>query len=96
MKVLLDTHIALWAAEGASQLSAIATDLIEQPDNTFLVCATAIWEIAIKHAKGSLPRSSKRRANSLSSGWICGIAAYGRLHRSGGAIADLRGSCGPL
>jgi PIN domain nuclease of toxin-antitoxin system len=55
MRVLLDTHIALWAAEGASQLSAIATDFIEQPSNTLFVSAAAIWEIAIKHAKGSLP-----------------------------------------
>ncbi|SAL80802.1 PilT domain-containing protein [Caballeronia terrestris] len=37
MRVLLDTHIALWAAEGAPQLSSAAIDLIEDPANTLLV-----------------------------------------------------------
>ncbi|MEQ5844302.1 MULTISPECIES: type II toxin-antitoxin system VapC family toxin [Paraburkholderia] len=55
MKVLLDTHIALWAAQGASQLSARAAQLIEDPASTLLVSAAAIWEIAIKFAKGNLP-----------------------------------------
>ncbi len=62
MKVLLDTHIALWAAEGAPQLSARAIEVIEHPDNTPCVSAAAIWEIAIKHAKGNLgvhPRDAR-------------------------------------
>jgi PIN domain nuclease of toxin-antitoxin system len=60
--VLLDTHIALWAAEGAPQLSSSAIDLIEDPANTLLVSAAAVWEIAIKHAKGNLrvhPRDAR-------------------------------------
>jgi PIN domain nuclease of toxin-antitoxin system len=60
--VLLDTHIALWAAEGAPQLSSSAIDLIEDPVNTLLVSAAAVWEIAIKHAKGNLrvhPRDAR-------------------------------------
>jgi PIN domain nuclease of toxin-antitoxin system len=62
VRVLLDTHIALWAAEGAPQLSSAAIDLIEDPANTLLVSAAAVWEIAIKHAKGNLrvhPRDSR-------------------------------------
>ncbi|MCG1043267.1 type II toxin-antitoxin system VapC family toxin [Mycetohabitans sp. B8] len=62
MKVLLDTHIALWAAEGAPQLSAQAVEIIENPANTLLVSAAAVWEIAIKHAKGNLcihPREAR-------------------------------------
>jgi PIN domain nuclease of toxin-antitoxin system len=62
VKVLLDTHIALWAAEGAPQLSSQAAGLIEDPANTLLVSAAAIWEIAIKHAKGNLrvhPRDAR-------------------------------------
>jgi PIN domain nuclease of toxin-antitoxin system len=60
--VLLDTHIALWAAEGAAQLSSAAIDLIEDPANILLVSAAAVWEIAIKHAKGNLrvhPRDAR-------------------------------------
>ncbi|QCP53710.1 type II toxin-antitoxin system VapC family toxin [Trinickia violacea] len=62
MRLLLDTHIALWAAEGAPQLSIEAARLIEDPANTLLVSAAAIWEIAIKHAKGNLklhPRDAR-------------------------------------
>ena len=62
MRVLLDTHIALWAAEGAPQLSSSAIELIEDPANTLLVSAAAVWEIAIKHAKGNLhvhPRDAR-------------------------------------
>ncbi|MEZ2354903.1 type II toxin-antitoxin system VapC family toxin [Caballeronia sp. RCC_10] len=62
MKILLDTHIALWAAQGATQLPARATELIERPDTTLFVSAAAIWEIAIKYAKGNLrvhPRDAR-------------------------------------
>lgn len=62
MRVLLDTHIALWAAEGAPQLSSQAAALIGDPANTLLVSAASIWEIAIKHAKGNLrlhPRDAR-------------------------------------
>lgn len=62
MRVLLDTHIALWAAAGAEQLSASAARIISDPGNTLLVSTAAIWEIAIKHAKGNLkvrPRDAR-------------------------------------
>ena len=55
MRVLLDTHIALWAAEGAASLSAQAAKIISDPTNTLFISTAAIWEIAIKHAKGTLP-----------------------------------------
>lgn len=55
MKLLLDTHIALWAAEGASQLSPTAVALIDDPLNTLYISAASIWEIAIKYRKGNLP-----------------------------------------
>jgi PIN domain nuclease of toxin-antitoxin system len=54
MRILLDTHIALWAAAGAPQLSARAAALINDPANDILVSAGAIWEIAIKHMRGNL------------------------------------------
>ena len=62
MKVLLDTHIALWVAEGASQLSARAVEVVEQADTALFVSAAAIWEISIKHARGNLrvhPRDAR-------------------------------------
>lgn len=51
MKLLLDTHLLLWAAAG-SGLSAKAAALIEDPGNTLLFSAASIWEVAIKAGLG--------------------------------------------
>jgi PIN domain nuclease of toxin-antitoxin system len=50
MRLLLDTHIALWAIADHPNLSAKARRLIDDPDNQIVVSAATIWEIAIKHA----------------------------------------------
>ena len=50
MKLLLDTHIALWAIADSPRLSAKARDLIDNAENDVVVSAATIWEIAIKHA----------------------------------------------
>ncbi len=50
MRLLLDTHIALWAIADDPKLSAEARDLIDNPENQIVVSAASIWEIAIKHA----------------------------------------------
>ncbi|HVQ07064.1 MAG TPA: type II toxin-antitoxin system VapC family toxin [Allosphingosinicella sp.] len=49
MRLLLDTHIALWAVTGDLRLSALARNLIEDLDNRCFVSVVTIWEIAIKH-----------------------------------------------
>ena len=46
MKILLDTHILLWAAAG--ELSAKAAGYIENPENMLLFSPASIWEIVIK------------------------------------------------
>jgi PIN domain nuclease of toxin-antitoxin system len=51
MKLLLDTHLLLWAAAGAG-LSKTASDLIGDPDNEIYFSAASIWEIAIKSGLG--------------------------------------------
>lgn len=50
MRLLLDTHIALWAIADDPRLSAKARDLIDDPANQIVISAASIWEIAIKHA----------------------------------------------
>ncbi|MEA2745022.1 MAG: hypothetical protein QOG73_1748 [Acetobacteraceae bacterium] len=52
MRLLLDTHIALWAIADHPSLSAKARRLIDDPDNQIVVSTATIWEIAIKHALG--------------------------------------------
>jgi PIN domain nuclease of toxin-antitoxin system len=48
MKILLDTHLLLWAADASSQLSQEAAAIICDADNLLLFSAASIWEIAIK------------------------------------------------
>lgn len=59
MRLLLDTHIALWAIVDDPKLPARARALIADAGNTIAVSAASVWEIAIKH---SLARG---RANDM-------------------------------
>lgn len=59
MRILLDTHIALWAVTGNAQLAAQAVQAIVAADEVF-VSTASLWEIAIKHSlgRGDMPVSS--------------------------------------
>lgn len=52
MKLLLDTHLLLWAAVHPERLSAQARALIEAPDNELVFSVASLWEIAIKRGLG--------------------------------------------
>jgi PIN domain nuclease of toxin-antitoxin system len=52
MKLLLDTHILLWAAGEPEQLSNQAKALIEDPENQLYFSAVSLWEISIKNKLG--------------------------------------------
>lgn len=52
MKLLLDTHLLLWAAGGSDQMPAVARSLIVQPENELFFSAASLWEIAIKLGLG--------------------------------------------
>ena len=52
MKLLLDTHILLWAAAEPEQLSNQAKALIEDPQNQLYFSTASLWEIAIKNKLG--------------------------------------------
>ena len=52
MKLLLDTHLLLWAAGQSQHLSKTARDLIENPQNELFFSAASIWEITIKNGLG--------------------------------------------
>ena len=46
MRLLLDTHIALWAIADHASLSGKARRLIDDPDNEIVISTATIWEIA--------------------------------------------------
>lgn len=48
MKLLLDTHLLLWAAGQPDRLSAEARTLIDASENELFFSAASIWEIVIK------------------------------------------------
>ena len=52
MKLLLDTHLLLWAAAEPRRLSKQARALIDNPDNDLLFSAASLWEVAIKRGLG--------------------------------------------
>jgi len=54
MKLLLDTHIYLWALSEPNRLSQKQVIAIEDPTNTVYVSSISITEIAIKASLGKL------------------------------------------
>lgn len=52
MRLLLDTHILLWAAGQPERLPAEARELISSVDNELYFSAGSLWEVAIKRALG--------------------------------------------
>ena len=52
MKLLLDTHILLWAAGRPEKLSRKARRLLDDPDNALIFSAVSLWEIVIKQGLG--------------------------------------------
>lgn len=52
MKLLLDTHVLLWAAGEPARLTPAARRLLNHADNDLLFSAASLWEIAIKRTLG--------------------------------------------
>lgn len=48
MKILLDTHILIWFAEGIDKLSTSTKLVIEDINNQRFVSIVSLWEIIIK------------------------------------------------
>lgn len=74
MRILLDTHALLWAAEGDPRLSAAAAAIIGDGGQELLFSAVSALEIAMKHAGGRLELPDDARA------WIrTRVAAFGLI-----------------
>lgn len=52
MRLLLDTHVLLWALSDPGRLSGTVRDLLEDATSEVLFSAANIWEIAIKASLG--------------------------------------------
>jgi PIN domain nuclease of toxin-antitoxin system len=52
MKLLLDTHLILWALNDSPRLSKNARQLIADEENELHFSVISLWEIVIKSARG--------------------------------------------
>lgn len=52
MKLLLDTHLLLWAAGQPDRLSPEARKFIDNSANELLFSAASLWEVVIKRGLG--------------------------------------------
>jgi PIN domain nuclease of toxin-antitoxin system len=57
MKLLLDSHTLIWAADDPAKLTALVQGLLQDPSHDRLISAATLWEIAIKFGLGKLPLS---------------------------------------
>lgn len=93
MKLLLDSHVLLWAAKGDNRLTVPARKLLEDPSNDLFFSAASLWEITIKRSLGSAhfpldPRALHRallgngyRELAVSSEHALAIEALPNIHR---------------
>ena len=52
MRLLLDTHLLLWAAGSPERLPSVARELLDAPENTPIFSSASLWEVAIKSGLG--------------------------------------------
>ena len=50
MRILLDTHIALWAVVKSTLLTPETKTLLLSKDNEIFYSVVSIWEVSLKHA----------------------------------------------
>ena len=52
MRVLLDTHLLLWAAGSPQRLPKVALSILKARDTVPIFSAASIWEVVIKNGLG--------------------------------------------
>ena len=75
MKLLLDTHILIWALADDQKLPQKARELILDESNEVCASAVSLWEVVIKHAlhPNEMPYSGRDFYNA------CGRAGFDLL-----------------
>ena len=93
MRVLLDTHLLVWAMGSPERLPAALAGMLQDPANTPMFSVASLWELVIKQALGrpdfQVEPAVLRRA-LLDGGWqelpiqahhALAVAALPTLHR---------------
>jgi PIN domain nuclease of toxin-antitoxin system len=84
VRLLLDTHIALWTVTDSARLPPKTRSLIEHPEARLFVSVVSIWEIAIKFAlrrgrPSDMPISAQRMM-ALVAGAQCEVLPVAPAH----------------
>ena len=90
MKLLLDTHVLLWAAVDSPRIKSIRSRLLA-PDNEVYFSVASLWEIAIKVSLGKLQADAARVDDRAECAWRDGTGAGAGAGRAAPGAA---GSCG--
>ena len=85
MRLLVDTHAALWFLEGNERLSQTARALIEDDHVERRLSAAVVWEVAIKRGLGKLKATADFHERMGRQG-VSGLPVYDR-HAT--RVADL-------
>ena len=96
MKLLLDTHVLIWAAVEQARLSPRVTSLLTHRGNTILVSAASAYEIEFKRSRDAelmrLPLDLQSAVDAMDFVWLPVGAdhaiAAGRLPRLHGDPLD--------
>jgi PIN domain nuclease of toxin-antitoxin system len=84
MRLLLDTHIALWTMTGSERLPPKVRALVQHPEAILVVSVISLWEIAIKFARrkgrpNDMPISAAQMA-ALLAGARCEVLQVAPAH----------------
>jgi PIN domain nuclease of toxin-antitoxin system len=55
VRILVDTHVLLWAAVGDPRLRGRLRAVFVDPQATLVVSVASLWEVAVKYRLGRLP-----------------------------------------
>jgi prevent-host-death family protein len=88
LKLLLDTHAALWCLSGDERLGAGAKRHLTDDSNLVLLSAAVVWEIGIKRSLGKLAMPAEYISLLLGAG-VRGLAERRpRRRRRGPSVAS--------
>jgi PIN domain nuclease of toxin-antitoxin system len=68
LKLLPDTHTALWWLSGDDRVRGAAAEHLSDPTNQVLLSAAVVWEVAIKRSLGKLEAPDDLAATLIGAG----------------------------
>lgn len=89
MKLILDTHILIWAFFDEDLLPKRFAEYILSPDNQIYCSAVSLWEIALKHSKH--PDSFPFHPDMIQD--LCDDAGFGMIPLRPAHILELNSIC---